>query len=137
MDIDADLVRALLHEQHPHLAGEPLTRIGEGWDNVTYRVGRHYAVRIPRRQASVSLLLAEQRWLPVIAARLPIADIACAWLLFGSARGRSAFLAAYGASEAVQARAAGWAVNLVSALLDGRDPRHVEIGQMARRRLEV
>ncbi len=252
--IDAELVRALLRDQCPRLASEPLNWIDEGWDNVTYRVGLDHAVRIPRRQAAVDLLLAEQRWLPVIGPRLPIAvprpvglgvpsdrfpwpwsvvewirgktvdvspltadqaesfanillalhrpapdeapfnpfrgvplesrqgvveerlgrlslnelvpiwqaaieappaekklwihgdlhprnvlvrkgalagiidwgdmtggdvatDIACAWMLFDSARGRSAFFAAYDPSKAARARAAGWAVNFVSALL--------------------
>ena len=71
--IDEELVRALLSDQHPALAEEPLTWVDEGWDNVTYRVGPSHAVRIPRRQSAVELLLAEQRWLPMIARWLPMA----------------------------------------------------------------
>jgi aminoglycoside phosphotransferase (APT) family kinase protein len=71
--IDDDLVRALLHEQHPDLAGETLARVDAGWDNVTYRVGGELAIRIPRRETAVALLLNEQRWLPVLGPRLGIA----------------------------------------------------------------
>ncbi len=70
--IDADLVRRLVNEQHPSLSANQVTRIGEGWDNVTYRLGAAHAVRLPRRAAAVPLLRNEQRWLPEIAARLPI-----------------------------------------------------------------
>ena len=71
--IDADLVRGLLEEQHPHLVGGSLTLVDEGWDNVTYRTGSDHAVRIPRRQVAADLILNEQRWLPMIATWLPVA----------------------------------------------------------------
>jgi len=70
---DDDLVTALLHEQHPDLAGETLARVDAGWDNVTYRVGGELAIRIPRRETAVALLLSAQRWLPVLGPRLGIA----------------------------------------------------------------
>ncbi|MEM7415422.1 MAG: aminoglycoside phosphotransferase family protein [Gemmatimonadota bacterium] len=38
----------------------------EGWDNVTYRIGRAHAVRLPRRAIAAELLANEQRWLPSI-----------------------------------------------------------------------
>ena len=47
VDIDGPLVRALLSEQHPDLAGLPLTNVGSGWDNRTYRLGEGLAVRLP------------------------------------------------------------------------------------------
>ncbi len=71
--IDERLVRALLAEQHPGLAGEPLTLLGEGWDNVTWRLGRARAVRLPRRAAAVPSVRNELRWLPELAERLPVA----------------------------------------------------------------
>ena len=37
--IDDRLVRALLEEQHPDLAGLALTDPVYGWDNVMFRVG--------------------------------------------------------------------------------------------------
>jgi len=62
-------------------------------------------------------------------------DLACAWMLFASARARTLFLEAYAPSEQVQARAAGWAVHFASGLIDSGEPRHVQIGLSAMRRL--
>ena len=93
--IDAELVTALLEQQLPHLNGGELTLVDEGWDNVTYRTGSDYAVRIPRRKVAVE-----------------------AWMLFDSARGRALCLEAYAPSERVRARAAGWAVHFASGLID-------------------
>jgi len=72
-DIDADLVRALLADQHPDLGGLPLRRAGHGWDNEIYRLGEDLAVRMPRRAAAAELVRHEQRWLPELARRLPVA----------------------------------------------------------------
>jgi aminoglycoside phosphotransferase (APT) family kinase protein len=71
--VDRDLVRALLAEARPDLVGEPLTLVDEGWDNVIYRAGEHYAVRLPRRESAVPLIRHEHRWLPVLAPRLTVA----------------------------------------------------------------
>ena len=70
--IDLFLVRALLQEQHPDLAGLPLEDCGEGWDNRTFRLGDSFAVRLPRRAASARLVEDELRWLPILAPRLPL-----------------------------------------------------------------
>jgi aminoglycoside phosphotransferase (APT) family kinase protein len=70
--IHIPLVRALLEEQHPELAGLPLTDAGEGWDNRTFRLGEELAVRLPRRAASASLVGHEQRWLPILAPHLTL-----------------------------------------------------------------
>lgn len=70
--IDEDLVAALLADQHPDLAGRPVRLEASGWDNATYRLGDDLAVRLPRIAAAVGLLRNEQRWLPVLAPRLPI-----------------------------------------------------------------
>jgi aminoglycoside phosphotransferase (APT) family kinase protein len=67
------LVRALLKEQHPDLAHLALRRVAEGWDNVLFRLGHDLAVRLPRRAASAASIEHEQRWLPRLAARLPVA----------------------------------------------------------------
>lgn len=72
VDIDEVLVRALLTAQHPDLAGLPLAHAATGWDNATYRLGDRLAVRLPRIAAGAALLRNEQRWLPVLAPRLPI-----------------------------------------------------------------
>ncbi len=72
IDIDDGLVRRLLAEQHPDLAGLPLTLVANGWDNAIFRLGGDLAVRLPRRQLGADLVVNEQRWLPELAARLPI-----------------------------------------------------------------
>ena len=72
VDIDAGLVRRLLDEQHPDLASLDLELVAAGWDNVMFRLGRDFAVRLPRRQVAVPLIEHEQRWLPELAKRLPV-----------------------------------------------------------------
>ncbi|HRE03374.1 MAG TPA: aminoglycoside phosphotransferase family protein, partial [Ilumatobacteraceae bacterium] len=67
-----ELVRRLLADQHPDLAGQRLTIVANGWDNVIVRVGDDLVARLPRRQAGADLVLNEQRWLPTLATRLPI-----------------------------------------------------------------
>lgn len=70
--IDAGLVRTLLYEQHEDLASLPLLEAGEGWDNKLFRLGDDLVVRLPRRQVAAALVEHEQRWLPVLAPRLPL-----------------------------------------------------------------
>jgi aminoglycoside phosphotransferase (APT) family kinase protein len=65
--IDADLVAALIRQQHPDLLA-PLRLITNGWDNVIFRLGDELAVRLPRRQVAARLVENEQRWLPGLAA---------------------------------------------------------------------
>ena len=71
--VSPSLVQALLEEQHPDLALLPLVKVAEGWDNTLFRLGDELAVRLPRRAASATLIENEQRWLPELAARLPVA----------------------------------------------------------------
>ena len=57
-EITADLIAELLREQHPDLAGLPLTFGARGWDNQLWRLGDDLAVRLPwplSTQASYSL----------------------------------------------------------------------------------
>ena len=70
--MDAVGVQRLLDAQQPTYAGEGLTFVGEGWDNYTFRLGADKAVRLPRHRAAAQLLANEQRWMPVIADRLPV-----------------------------------------------------------------
>ena len=72
VEIDDALVRRLLAAQHPDLAGLPLQRAGHGWDNVLFRLGDDLAVRLPRRIEAAHLVEHEQRWLPLLAADLPL-----------------------------------------------------------------
>ena len=46
-EITADLIRDLLRDQHPDLAGLPLTFGARGWGNQLWRLGDDLAVRLP------------------------------------------------------------------------------------------
>lgn len=70
--VEAATVRRLLEVNLPSLANESICLVDEGWDNFTYRVGSTYAARLPRRELAVGLHLNEQRWLPILAPRLPL-----------------------------------------------------------------
>lgn len=72
-EIDADLVAALLREQHPDLAELPITLGALGWDNQMWRLGDDLAVRLPwRTEGADELLLKEYAVLPPMASRLPL-----------------------------------------------------------------
>ena len=72
VEVDEALVRRLLDAQHPDLADLPLTHLDSGWDNVLFQLGQEFVVRVPRREIAANLMRNEQRWLPELAARLPI-----------------------------------------------------------------
>jgi aminoglycoside phosphotransferase (APT) family kinase protein len=72
IEVDESLVRALLAEQHPDLAGLSLEETGAGWDNVLWRLGGSLVVRLPRAASAAALTKHEQRWLPEPAPRLPL-----------------------------------------------------------------
>src|SRR5262245_9299600 len=72
VDIDVELVRGLLADQHPDLVSLPLVEVANGWDNVIYRLGDDLTVRIPRRAMAAPLIENELRWLPALAPRLPL-----------------------------------------------------------------
>ena len=72
VDVTPALLRRLLAEQHPDLAGQPVTLLANGWDNVVFRVGGDLLARLPRREMGARLAVHEQRWLPALAPRLPL-----------------------------------------------------------------
>lgn len=72
IDLPIALVRELLRAQHPDIAQLPLAEGASGWDNAIFRLGEELAVRLPRRAAAAALLENEQRWLPLLQARLPL-----------------------------------------------------------------
>jgi aminoglycoside phosphotransferase (APT) family kinase protein len=72
VDVSPELVRRLLAAQHPDLAHLPIEVTANGWDNVMCRVGGELMARMPRREVAARILLHEQRWLPVLAPRLPL-----------------------------------------------------------------
>ena len=47
-EITEGLVRELLQDQHPDLAGLPLSEVEGGWGNQMWRLGDELAVRIQR-----------------------------------------------------------------------------------------
>jgi aminoglycoside phosphotransferase (APT) family kinase protein len=72
IEITAELVRALLKDQHPDLAGLAIREVAGGWGNQMWRLGDELAVRMPRTEDAPDLLRKECRWLPVLAPRLPL-----------------------------------------------------------------
>lgn len=72
IDVTEDLVRRLLDEQHPDLAGLSIAPLANGWDNAIFRLGDDYTIRLPRRTMAAVLVENEQRWLKVLAPGLPI-----------------------------------------------------------------
>ncbi|MET7370812.1 aminoglycoside phosphotransferase family protein [Streptomyces sp. NPDC005566] len=73
LEITAELVRDLLHDQHPDLADRPVKLGARGWDNQVWRLGDDLAVRLPwATQSADELLRKEHAWLPVLAPRLPL-----------------------------------------------------------------
>jgi aminoglycoside phosphotransferase (APT) family kinase protein len=73
VEIDAGLARRLLRAQHPDLADRPIRPAASGWDNVLFRLGDDLALRLPRRAVAAVLIENEQRWLPTLKDRLPLA----------------------------------------------------------------
>src|SRR3984957_14532858 len=71
-EVSADLVRRLLAAQPPDLARLPVEFLANGWDNELYRVGDELVARLPRRAPGAQIIKNEQRWLPGLAARLPL-----------------------------------------------------------------
>ena len=67
-----ELVQALLREQHPDLADLEVSPVAGGWGNQQFRLGNELAVRMPRTPDAPFLLRLEQKWLPVLAERLPL-----------------------------------------------------------------
>ncbi|WP_280421871.1 aminoglycoside phosphotransferase family protein [Nocardia carnea] len=70
--ITAELVRDLLQDQHPDLAGLTIREVAGGWGNQMWRLGDELAVRMQRMDPTPELQLKERRWLPVLAPRLPL-----------------------------------------------------------------
>jgi aminoglycoside phosphotransferase (APT) family kinase protein len=70
--ISEALVERLLHQQHPDLAQLPVRFVAEGWDNAMFRIGDKLCARLPRRQVAEDLIKLEQRWLGLLAPRLPV-----------------------------------------------------------------
>jgi aminoglycoside phosphotransferase (APT) family kinase protein len=72
LEVDEHLVRSMLAEQHPDLAGLSILRLDAGWDNTLWRVGDELLARLPRRTVAAGLTTNEQRWLPTVGPLLPL-----------------------------------------------------------------
>jgi aminoglycoside phosphotransferase (APT) family kinase protein len=72
VEVDRLLLADLLADQHPDLAVLPIAPFEAGWDNVMFRLGEAFTVRLPRRAAAAQLIVNEQAWLPGLAPALPI-----------------------------------------------------------------
>ena len=71
---DRDLARRLVAEQIPVWAGLAVRDVDHGgWDNRTFRLGDHLSIRMPRSAGYREQVAKEQRWLPRLAPRLPLA----------------------------------------------------------------
>jgi len=70
--VDPELARKLIREQAPEVAATRIELLGEGWDNIVYRVDGSWVFRFPRRQMGADLLANECAVVPRIAARLPL-----------------------------------------------------------------
>jgi aminoglycoside phosphotransferase (APT) family kinase protein len=73
VEVSSAVVKRLVRDQRPDLGDYSLARVANGWDNATFRLGDGLAVRLPRRAEAVPLILHEQRYLPDIARRSPVA----------------------------------------------------------------
>ncbi|MEA3107622.1 MAG: hypothetical protein QOI88_2227 [Gammaproteobacteria bacterium] len=73
VEIDPAMAHRLVLAQHPDLAHLAVVAVGSGWDNAMFRLGDNLALRFPRRETAAKLLLNEQRWLPHLCGRLPLA----------------------------------------------------------------
>lgn len=71
--IDAALVHRLITAQFPQWRDLPVTPVAaDGWDNRTYRLGETKTVRLPTHEMYAAAIDKEHRWLPVLAASLPV-----------------------------------------------------------------
>jgi aminoglycoside phosphotransferase (APT) family kinase protein len=71
--IDAALARRLVDSQFPQWSELPIHNVElDGWDNRTFRLGDELSVRLPSGDWYAEQVEKEQRWLPVLAPRLPL-----------------------------------------------------------------
>lgn len=71
--IDASVARRLIDRQFPQWSQLPITAVElDGWDNRTFRLGSELTVRLPTGDWYARQVDKEQRWLPLLAPRLPL-----------------------------------------------------------------
>jgi aminoglycoside phosphotransferase (APT) family kinase protein len=71
--VDVDDVRRLVSGQFPQFADLPVEPVADGsWDNWTFRLGPERLVRLPSAAEYALAVDKEHRWLPILAAGLPL-----------------------------------------------------------------
>jgi aminoglycoside phosphotransferase (APT) family kinase protein len=71
--IDAALARRRVDSQFPQWSELPIAAVElDGWDNRTFRLGSELSIRLPSGDWYARQVAKEQRWLPVLAPRLPL-----------------------------------------------------------------
>jgi aminoglycoside phosphotransferase (APT) family kinase protein len=71
--IDAALARQLVDRQFPQWSQLPIAPVPvDGWDNRTFRLGDELSIRLPTGDWYAQQVAKEQRWLPLLAPRLPL-----------------------------------------------------------------
>ena len=71
--VDAALARRLVDSQFPQWRDLEITPVKlDGWDNHTFRLGRELSVRLPNGPWYAEQVAKEQRWLPRLAAQVPL-----------------------------------------------------------------
>lgn len=73
VQIDDALVRRLIAGQFPQWSQLPIRPVTpSSWDNRTFRLGDTMVVRLPSGEDYAEQVAKEQRWLPILAASLPL-----------------------------------------------------------------
>ncbi|MEO6702659.1 MAG: aminoglycoside phosphotransferase family protein [Jatrophihabitantaceae bacterium] len=73
LEIDLPLVRALVDRAVPGYAGRPLKPLAaSGSSNALFRLGDDLVMRLPRQPGGSATIDKEARWLPYLAAALPV-----------------------------------------------------------------
>ncbi|MCI2237993.1 aminoglycoside phosphotransferase family protein [Paenibacillus sp. TRM 82003] len=71
--VSADLVQQLIAEQFPQWSDLPVRAVADGgWDNWTFHLGSRMSVRLPAAAEYAPAVDKEHRWLPRLAAQLPL-----------------------------------------------------------------
>jgi aminoglycoside phosphotransferase (APT) family kinase protein len=71
--VDAEQVRQLVAGQFPQWADLPIRPVADGgWDNWTFHLGPEMLLRLPSAAEYALAVEKEHRWLPILAAQLPL-----------------------------------------------------------------
>jgi aminoglycoside phosphotransferase (APT) family kinase protein len=72
-DITPAVAAGLVAAQFPQWADLPVVPVAaDGWDNTTFRLGDELSIRLPSGDGYAAQVYKEHRWLPILAAHLPV-----------------------------------------------------------------